>query len=316
MWETSTLRTLANEDLGTLVEYDPLTEDAYSSSYSEWNVDKTWFSQEWKSDELMEDRTGRLVVFAQHTDRFIVENDTMDSYTEAESEMSLKSRSFLHRVNDQVRKRQDQSSKDATEDSDTLSDMENVYVFYITSICIHGGRINTEDLTLNQMFDIPEKLISEQSDEIYGLQTINWEDSSFKYLSLVGDEEVTSLLNKKVYVFSDFVLCLGKMNENPRSNYGYEDRLTWFKSSPEYRTFDTLDGEPMEFEWNIFPRFTTLQLVREVQEFLSKMSIQPEDLTGRIIFMSMFNDISWRSEDNKYECESNAQLVSLYAKRF
>ena len=32
--------------------------------------------------------------------------------------------------------------------------------------------------------------------------------------------------------------------------------------------------------------------------------------------MSMFNDISWRSKDNKKECESNAQLVSLYAKRF
>ena len=64
-------------------------EDAYSSSYSEWNVEKTWSSQEWKSDELMEDRTGRPVVFAQHTDRFIVENDNLDSYTEAESEMSL-----------------------------------------------------------------------------------------------------------------------------------------------------------------------------------------------------------------------------------
>ena len=38
-----------------------LVEDAYSSSYSEWNVDKTWSSQEWKSDELMEVRTGRLV---------------------------------------------------------------------------------------------------------------------------------------------------------------------------------------------------------------------------------------------------------------
>ena len=66
----------------------------------------------------MEDRTGRPVVFAQHTDRFIVENDKMNSYTEAESEMSLESRSFLHRVNDQVRKRQNQSSKDATKDSD------------------------------------------------------------------------------------------------------------------------------------------------------------------------------------------------------
>ena len=32
--------------------------------------------------------------------------------------MSLKSRSFLHRVNDQVRKRQSQSSKDATKNSD------------------------------------------------------------------------------------------------------------------------------------------------------------------------------------------------------
>ena len=77
-----------------------------SSSYSEWNADKTWSSQEWKSDELMEVRTGRPVVFAQHTDRFIVENDETNSYAEAASEMSLKSRSFLHRMNDQVRKRQ------------------------------------------------------------------------------------------------------------------------------------------------------------------------------------------------------------------
>ena len=32
---------------------------------------------------------------------------------------------------------------------------------------------NTEDLTLKQMFNISEKLISEQSDEIYGVKTIN-----------------------------------------------------------------------------------------------------------------------------------------------
>ena len=32
--------------------------------------------------------------------------------------------------------------------------------------------------------------------------------------------------------------------------------------------------------------------------------------------MSMFNDISWGSRDNKKNCESNAQLVSHYAKRF
>ena len=32
--------------------------------------------------------------------------------------------------------------------------------------------------------------------------------------------------------------------------------------------------------------------------------------------MSMFNDISWGSQDNEQECELSAQLVSLYAKRF
>ena len=49
--------------------------DAYSSSYSEWIADKKCSSQEWKSNELMEVRTGRLVneqppgLFSQHTDR-------------------------------------------------------------------------------------------------------------------------------------------------------------------------------------------------------------------------------------------------------
>ena len=76
---------------------------------------------------MLEVRTERSVneqppgLFTQHTDRFIVDDDDMDSNTEADSEMSVKSRSFLHRVNDRVRKMLDQSSKDATQDSNTHS---------------------------------------------------------------------------------------------------------------------------------------------------------------------------------------------------
>ena len=101
------------------------------------------------------------------------------------------------------------------------------------------------------MFDISEKLISEQSDEIYGVTPINWEDSSWKQLSLVSDEEVFSLSHAKVHVFSDSVLCLRQVNQNPTSNAVWGDKLTRFKSSSQYRTLDTVDGEPMEFEWNI-----------------------------------------------------------------
>ena len=90
--------------------------------------------------------------------------------------------------------------------------------------------------------------------------------------------------------------------------------MKWFKNSPEYRALDRIDGEPMEFAWNIFPRFNTWQLCHKVQELLSRLSVTTEKFTGRIIFMSMFNDISWGSKDKK--CESSAQLVSLYARRF
>ena len=75
----------------------------------------------------MEVTTGRLAyeqppgLFTQHTDRLIVDDDDMDSDTVAESDMSLKSRSFLHRVNDRVRKRQNQSLKDATQVSNKHS---------------------------------------------------------------------------------------------------------------------------------------------------------------------------------------------------
>ena len=112
--------------------------------------------------------------------------------------------------------------------------MENVYVFYIASICSDGKELlrqigipskNTEYLTMKQMFDISEQLISEQSDEIYGVKTIDWENPSWKYLSLIGDEQITNLQRTMVYVFSDSVLYLGKIHENPQSNIAWEERL-------------------------------------------------------------------------------------------
>ena len=135
-------------------------------------------------------------------------------------------------------------------------------------------------------------------------------------MSLIGDEQVISLQRTKVYVFSDSVLCLDKIHENLQSNSAWEDRLGWFKSSPEYRNFDRIDGEPLEFEWNIFPGFTTLQLSQDVKDLLLRLKETPENFTGRIIFMSMFNDISWGLRDDEKEWESNARLVSLYARRF
>ena len=246
----------------------------------------------------------------------------MDSDTDAESDMSLLSRSFLHRVDDRVRKIQDQHPKDATQDSIKHSFIWGMFMSSTLEASVfmeknypenlHSIKNTGKDLTMKQMFDISEKLIAEQSDEIYGVNTIYWSDSSWKYLSLIGGEEVVSLSCAKVYVFSDSVLCFGKMSENPLSNIVWEDKLTWFKSSSEYITLDTNRWWANRVRVEYFP----CSSANKVQEFLSKMSVQPEDVTGRIIFMSMFNDIPCGSQENKQECESSSQLVSICAKRF
>ena len=70
-----------------------------------------------------------------------------------------------------------------------------------------------------------------------------------------------------------------------------------------------------QFRVEYFPGFTTLELVREVQKFMSKMG-EPEQIQGRIIFMSMYNDIMWRTTENEQECIANSTRVSLIAKRF
>ena len=70
------------------------------------------------------------------------------------------------------------------------------------------------------------------------MSQISWEDSPWSQLSLVNDEEVVSLSHAKVYVFSDSVLCLGKVNQNPASNTAWEEKLSWFRDSPLYRTLD------------------------------------------------------------------------------
>ena len=84
--------------------------------------------------------------------------------------------------------------------------------------------MNSRDLTLKHMFDITLKLVSEQ-DEINNLDKIQWRKNSWRQLSLIGDETVSNLQRAKVYVFSDSVLCLGKIHQHPDSNEAWKKGL-------------------------------------------------------------------------------------------
>ena len=130
--------------------------------------------------------------------------------------------------------------------------------------------MNSRDLTLKHMLDITAKLVGEQ-DEINNLDNIHWRKNSWRQLSLIGDETVINLQRTKVHDFSDSVSCLGRVHPHPESNEAWKKRIEGVKAETSCRDYDGINGEPTEFEWNIFPGFTTLQLCGKVNDLLSDL---------------------------------------------
>ena len=192
-----------------------------------------------------------------------------------ELELSVESRSFVNRVNDQVRKRQKRISN-VTENGQEHSIFWWMFKAVTMESATFMGKnfqdnqnsiVNTAGLTLKQIFDISAKLVAEQ-DEISGLETIGSEKHSWKYLSLIGDERIFNFQRTKVYVFSE--LCFGKIHQNPDANAAWKKRIEWITTSQSYRHFDGISWEPTELEWNIFPGLDTLQLYGKVKDLLSR----------------------------------------------
>ena len=124
-----------------------------------------------KSGEMSGTRTVRPV-----SDKLVIDID-MDSDTAAESDFSLKSRSFLNRVNDRLRKMLNRSPEDSMQNIDKrsvigeclcLRQWKHLHSWerIAQTICI-PTKIKG-NLTLKQMFEISEQLLLEQSNGIFG----------------------------------------------------------------------------------------------------------------------------------------------------
>ena len=252
--------------------------------------------------------------------------DKVNYQEEAESEtfvMGSDAAEFVNKVKDQVRNRQKRMSNVA-ESGEEHSIIWGMFMAATMNAATFMGKnfveiqnsiMSSRDLTLKHMFDITSKLVSEQN-EINNLDNIHWGKHSWKQLSLVGAETVINLQRTKVYVFSDSVLCLGKIHQHPESNEAWKKRIEGITTDQSYRDYDAINGESTEFEWNIFPGFTTLQHCGKVNDLLSDLGEAPETFTGRILFMSMFYDISCDRKGNKEECLANARVVSILARKF
>ena len=225
--------------------------------YSKEDYGRSWSSQEWKSGAAAHDRSGKLdktswdamqQVRPHHEEPLLDGNAQSVRYgemihdgsgkpekfnyqEEAESEtfvMGSDAAEFVSKVKDQVRKRQNRMSNVADsgeEHSIILAATMNAATFMGKNFStIQNSTMNSEDLTLKQMFDVTAQLVNDQ-EEIHGLDNIHWGKNSWRQLALIGDETVINLQRTKVYVFSDSVLWLGRIHQHPESNEAWKKRI-------------------------------------------------------------------------------------------
>ena len=322
------------------------------SDYLQKDYGLSWSSQEWKSGDVEHDRSGQpdrnswdslrkvdphrgehLLGRTAHSAR---NEETIHDRTGQPVSENIQGKAnfenfimgsditeFVNEVRNQVRIRQKRMSSIAENCTEHSIIWGMFMATTLNAATFMGKKFSTmqnvvknqESLTLKQMFDVTAQMVHNE-EEIYCLDKILYQKNSGTQLSLINDPVIINLQSTKVYVFSDSVLCLGKVLQHPECNEAWKNKVARVRAERSYRDYEDVSGESTEFEWNIFPGFTSLQLSDKISNLLSSLGQSPETFTGRILLMSMFNDISCDRYDNKDECLKNAEFVKTFAKIF
>ena len=104
------------------------------------------------------------------------------------------------------------------------------------------------------------------------------------------------------------------MGDNPVESR--KKQIQWYVDNNYFSALNRIDGQLMKFEWKIFPGFSTVASLNKIQQMMRELQCEPENFTGRTIFMSMFYDIVWDVKGNDELCVNNSKTITEYAERF
>ena len=169
---------------------------------------------------------------------------------------------FVNKVKNQVRIRQKRMSSNVAEDCTEHSIIWGMFMATTLNAATFMGKSystmrnvlqNEEKITLKQMFDVTAATIN-NDEEVYCLDKIEYQRNTWTKLSLINDPVVIGLQSTKVCVFSDSVLCLGKVLQHPECNQAWKDRVAGVRAERDYSDFDDIKGESAEIRVEYFPR--------------------------------------------------------------
>ena len=174
-----------------------------------------------------------------------------------------------------------------------------------------GIYLNTRFENIENVFNIIQKFIKEHSEEILNVRGLEYTLPSWTRSVLANDQAVKWAKANVVSALTPFFVLVGwKTVQEPQKESGKAK----LKISGCIHHIKML-WESMERQLNLsgfFPGFSTSSSFQEIQKDLEEKNIEPENFQDRIIFMSMFNDILWKTGDEN--CISNAEKVKNYAK--
>ena len=148
--------------------------------------------------------------------------------------------------------------------------------------------------SLKQLFHVSGKLITDHK-EITGFPVFNWQQLTWQSSTLLTDKAV-QFATAKTFVLSDSVLCLGVHQYRSRQIKEGEDQIfhgirsIWRIGANRWRA----DG-------------VRVTKISQIQNMMTGIKCEPEHFQGRIIFMSMHNDIDWKEKTRQprklyFEC--------------
>ena len=95
------------------------------------------------------------------------------------------------------------------------------------------------------------------------MKTTEFEETTWRWINLLR-ERAYQITTAKVCVFSDSVLCMGEMRSD--QNAAWMSGIMWYLQNNHVKELNRIDGMQTEFEWKIFPGFTTLGILEETQK--------------------------------------------------
>ena len=126
----------------------------------------------------------------------------------------------------------------------------------------------------------------------------------FKNTNFARMFDITQKLIKwtkaKVHVYSVSVFCLGKMQEHSETNQRCKDQLKDFRQSNSCRELFGIDGEPIEFEWNISQDVLHWRFSKRSKRDLQNQNIEAKN-----------SRITRRDDSREDTGHSSAQVMSI-----